>query len=66
MFADFDLGPGELSGLQVVEALRPQLPDSTYVIMSGSFREVPDGVPFVEKTDTSGIVSVIEQWRSSS
>lgn len=66
LVADFDLGPGSPTGVEVLEELRDLHPAATCVCISASVREVPGWLTFVSKLDlASGMTSVIATWAGS-
>ncbi len=65
LVSDFDLGPEERTGVEVLDELRATHPDALCVCISGSPRAVPTWVQFVNKMDlVATMAAVIRRWDS--
>ena len=66
LVSDFDLGPLERTGVELLDELRTTHPDATCICISASPRDVPAWVAFVNKMDlASEMATAIDRWMAS-
>jgi DNA-binding NarL/FixJ family response regulator len=61
VISDWDLGPGQKNGGEIVSALMGKYPDVKYVIFSGLERKVPQGVSLITKDRLDGLMDFVRE-----